>query len=185
MVGRSALAKYSRAGNDDKAYNVLNVCLAENPSSKVAHLEMAKLLMKKDPTSAAILDYLKSSFSAGDENFEGQFWYARELYIRGVPDTSKLLFGALDQRAPSNYRRLAGGELLNGDRSIRELRGQVIRKEEGYAFIRFNGFTEDIFASRANSLDAEWSKIAGYKAVVGRLAFNRRGPRATLLKSME
>jgi hypothetical protein len=177
--------RYARAGNDGKAINLLNVCLAKNPSSKTAHLEMAKLLMRKDPTAPIIVDHLKSSFSLGDDHFEGQFWYARELFVRGAIEVSKELFSSLDQRAPSKYRKLAGGELLNSDGSIRELSGQAIRKEEGYAFVRFNGISEDVFASRADSADGEWNKLAAFKAVEGRLAFTRRGPRAVRIRSVE
>lgn len=177
--------RYISAGSPGKAQDILARCLVENPGSKIAHFAMAKLLMQTGSQSNSVLDHLKSSFSSGDDNFDAQFFYARELFIRGSFEASKVIFASIDQSAPSNFRKLASSELLDEDGSIRELRGQIRRKEEGYAFIRFDAFADDVFASRGDTDEKEWDKIASLQLVTGRLSFTRRGPRATQLSTIQ
>lgn len=165
--------------NETRARQVLSLCLMENPGSKTAHLAYAKSLMKSAPSDPAIIDHLKSSFSAGDTNFEAQFWYARELFLRGSAKISQALFAQIDQRAPSGFRKMPAAEALDDGGSIARLRGHVSRKEEGYAFLKLVSFDFDVFASRGDSTPVEWARCAAFSHVSTVLQFTRRGPRAT------
>lgn len=55
--------------------------------------------------------------------------------------------------------------------------GTILRKEQGYAFLRLPQFPINIFASRAESDPAEWEKIYTGARANCLLAFNRRGAR--------
>ena len=56
--------------------------------------------MTDDQRRNVIIGHLRQSFAAGDNNFEGQFWYARELFIDNRLAESKSLFDNLNERAP-------------------------------------------------------------------------------------
>lgn len=81
--------------------------------------------------------------------------------------------------------RAAGGTLYKSLRRrvkqggiLVEYEGSIIRKEDSYAFLRFSGFQEDIFASRDESDPEEWDKLYTNANIKCALAFSRRGPRA-------
>ena len=73
---------YLENGETDKAIATLESSLRANPSSKTTHLEMGLLSMKMGKSHGLILDHLRRSFTPGDNNFEGQFWFARELFLQ-------------------------------------------------------------------------------------------------------
>jgi hypothetical protein len=73
------------AGKYEDAKKVLIRCLDANPTSLRAHFELALLYMR-EPTQATkefVFDHLRRSFVSGDQNYEAQFWYAREAFLRG------------------------------------------------------------------------------------------------------
>jgi tetratricopeptide (TPR) repeat protein len=174
QLARRFIAK----GDPKSAIETLLRCLAENPSSKIAHLATARTMMASTPNSATIIEHLKASFSSGDDNFEVQFWYARELFIRGLHDLSEKLFSSIDERAPSTFRRVARDEIQNDDGSIRMMSARILRIEEGYAFVRFDSYACNVFASRGDSEETEWNKVKANGQVRASIAFTRRGARA-------
>jgi predicted Zn-dependent protease len=96
--------RYETEDNRPKAIDVMQRCLRENPSSRSAHLQLAHILRKGDGDQKNILGHLRQSFSAGDNNFEGQFWYARELFIENNLADANALFDSLNERAPGRFR---------------------------------------------------------------------------------
>jgi tetratricopeptide (TPR) repeat protein len=167
---------YSQAGNPGAASRILERCLQENSSSKIAHLEMAHIARRLGKSQTLVLDHLRRSFISGDNHFEGQFWYGRELFIQGRSEDAKTAFRQVDEHAPSRYRTDASALMYDSADRVVVLKGRVERKEYGYAFIRFADFKEAIFASRADSDYDEWKRLANGASVLGKLAFNRRGP---------
>jgi tetratricopeptide (TPR) repeat protein len=178
----SRLAKrYLDSGQPDKAVQTMELCLKQNPDSKLAHLQIAHILRAIGKQQETIIDHFRKSFTPGDSNFEGQFWYARELFLaRRQPDAEKV-FENLNERAPGRFRNDAAAELSNRDGSFISFQGLMIRKEEGYGFVRPLDFATDLFASRGESARHEWAKLSQGSKVLLYIAFNRRGPRAIKL----
>jgi cold shock CspA family protein len=138
------------------------------------------LLQQTGGPQATIIAHLRSSFITGDNNFEGQFWYARELFLAGRRTESDRIFELLSERAPGRFRTEAIAPVLRADGSIKTFDGTVARKEEGYAFIKILDIgTEDIFASRADSSRFDWDRIRNTSRVQCSVAFSRKGARAT------
>ncbi len=167
--------RYRDSGDMSNAERVLKECLNDNPSSKMAHFEIGRILSEsRDPNA---ITHLRSSFTSGDNNYEAQFWYARELFLQKHFDEAKEAFNNLHERAPSRFRRV-GGIPVKRDGSLVKYEGSIIRKEDGYAFLRFSEFLEDIFASQDESDPEEWDKLYTNANIKCTLAFSRRGPRA-------
>lgn len=172
---------YSQRGDVVSAETTLEKCLKENPSSKIAHLSMARIARKLGKSDSLVIEHLRRSFTPGDNHFEGQFWFARELFIQGHVDESKAVFAQLHEHAPGRYRTDASATLNDDSELPVLLRGRTERKEDGYAFVRFTDLKADVFASRADSDGDNWARIRPADNVQGHLAFNRRGPRAIKL----
>ena len=173
--------KYVDSGDIENGKRVLSICLHDNPGSKVSHLEMGRILAFTGDTTGAI-EHLRRSFTEGDSYYEGQFWYARELFIQGHYDEAKRLFSALGNRSPGRFRTRAGAPVESGGNMVL-YEGQMRRKEEGYGFIRLVHVTEDVFASRSESKTTDWDALYAGVSVEAGLAFNRRGARAISVRS--
>ena len=167
--------KHQTAGDLNKSKDVLELCLRDNPSSKPAHLQLGRILIILGDSNRAI-EHLRRSFTEGDNNYEAQFWFARELFIQGHYKESERLFGTLNDRAPGRFRtRKAATVKRNGNWVLFDC--HVERKEEGYAFLKLAQFPMNVFASRSDSDLLEWEKLHRRDRARCSLAFNRRGPR--------
>jgi tetratricopeptide (TPR) repeat protein len=173
--------RYQAAGDHKKALEVIQRCLKDNPDSKVAHLQAAHLLRRSGGDKDRVLEHLHKAFVPGDNNFDGQFWHARELYLRGRSTEAKTLFDGVNERAPGRFRTESAAEYSNADGSPISLDGSILRKEEGYAFVRLIDLGVDVFSSRADSARIDWDRIRTGSQVRCYVAFNRRGARATHL----
>jgi tetratricopeptide (TPR) repeat protein len=172
--------KYQAAGDLQNSKRVLDTCLHENPSSKVVHLEMGRVLIASGDSTQAI-EHLRRSFTEGDSHYEAQFWYARELFIQGHFADATKFFSALNERAPGRFRTRAAA-IVERDGLPVAYNCHVERKEEGYAFLKLAAFPNDVFASRADSNPADWEKLNTGANAVCALAFSRRGPRAISIR---
>ena len=168
---------YQASGDLTNSKRVLNTCLKDNPASKIVHFEMGKILANTGKGEAAI-EHLQRSFNTGDNNYDAQFWYARELFLQGQTDEAIQLFDALNDNAPGRFRTQSSA-ISEQDREPILYDSRIKRKEEGYAFLNLYMFSKDIFASRSDSLPAEWDKLYNGARTKCNLSFNRRGPRAT------
>ena len=174
--------KHLAAGDLAARKDVLETCLRDNPSSKLVHLELGHTFISSGDGIAAI-EHLKRSFTEGDNHYEAQFWYARELFLQGRFVDSEKVFSALNDRALGRFRTQASALVKrDGVPTIYDCR--VERKEEGYAFLKFAQFPSNIFASRSESELAEWDKLRRGEEVKCTLAFNRRGARATSIQKI-
>ena len=173
--------KYQESGDLEKSKDVLETCLRDNPSSKLAHLQLGRVLIILGDSNGAI-EHLRRSFTEGDNNYEAQFWFARELFLQNHFDEAEKIFGALNNRAPGRFRTQATATVeRNEDPVLYDCR--VERKEEGYAFLKLPQFPKNVFASRADSDPLEWDKLHPMARAKCVLAFNRRGPRAIDVRS--
>ena len=93
------LAREIRNGDHEGAIKILNRCLKENPASKSAHLAIAQLMRRNNGEASLILEHYKRSFAAGDNNYEGQNWYTRELFVQGRASDAEDVFRGINERA--------------------------------------------------------------------------------------
>ncbi len=175
--------KHKRSGRLDSSKHVLNDCLQVNPSSKIVHLELGRLLSATDRRSEA-LDHLRRSFAEGDSNFEAQFWYARELFLQGHYEASYRQFDKLHEQAPGRFRTQKGAFSVAQERRI-VYDCTVVRVEEGYGFLKLAQFPRDIFANRGDTDRVNWDKLRRGDRVKCTIGFSRRGPRATDIQSSD
>ena len=68
--------KYHEKSDLRAAKRILEQCLQQNPSSKIARLEMGRLLINLGDQPQG-MEHLKRSFTEGDNHYEAQFWFAR------------------------------------------------------------------------------------------------------------
>jgi hypothetical protein len=176
--------RYEDGGEPAKGLNVLDQCLKENPSSKTARFTKARILLNTRGDPKDILENLKRSFSEGDNNYEAQFWYARELFVQGDYPTSKRMFETINDRAPGRFRNIAGARLDEANGAGANYRGQLERLEESYAFVRVAHFPNAVFASRGDSDPTEWAALRTGVSVNFHLSFARRGPKAVSVRKI-
>jgi tetratricopeptide (TPR) repeat protein len=170
---------YSDASDWTKSLGVLDKCLQDNPGSKIANMEYALILMRAKGSNASIIDHLRRSFSDGDNQFDAQFWYGRELFLQRQFPAAASVFQGLNDRAPGRFRNQATAPAEGADGSLIAYSARIERFEDGYSFVRIASFPMAIFASRAESDAEPWKGLKTGSLVTCSLAFNRRGARAT------
>ena len=175
--------RYEDGLNWQESIRVLEACLHDNPSSKMAHLQYARVLMKSRGATSSIAEHLKRSFTEGDNHYEAQFWYARELSLQGHFEESTKIFRNLHDRAPGRFRPRAAAPAEDSDGNPIVYEGRVERFEEGYAFVRIAQFPNAVFASRAETDQDEWERLNSGLSVRTHVAFCRRGARATNVRA--
>lgn len=172
--------KYEQANEFASAKRTLDTCLRDNPSSKLAHQEMGHVLVAMGE-GAAGLQHFRRGFTEGDNHYEAQFWYARELFIQGHFSDSDRAFEALNDRAPGRFRNRSRDPVLRDGVPL-AFDCQIVRREEGYAFVKVPQFPDDLFASRGDSDPAEWERLRNGSRTRCEISFSRRGPRATKIR---
>ncbi len=175
-LARRLARRYADSGNISRSIEILEACLQDNPGSKIVHLEIGRIASVRKESEKA-LQHLKRGFTVGDDNFEGRFWCARELFLQGHQEEAQKLFADIHSRAPVRYRT-GGGARVEENGIGMSYKGRVKRWEEGYAFIFLEDFAQDVFASRAESEAANWDGLHANARVECELAFSRRGGRA-------
>lgn len=98
-------------GKHEEAKQVLIRCLQDNPTSKKVHYELALLYVQESggQRNDLIFDHLRRSFTAGDQNYDAQFWYAREAFLAGkTPEAMKSFQALRNANIPSELRTGSG-----------------------------------------------------------------------------
>lgn len=176
--------RYEDASDWKNSIRVLDLCLQDNPSSKIVHLEYARVLMKSGDTSPSIIQHLKRSFIEGDNQYEAQFWYARELFLQERFAEASRIFQALHDHAPGRFRTRAAAPAEGPNGIPMVYAGRIERLEEGYAFVRIAHFPSAIFASRAESDQDDWERLRSGSLMTSSVAFSRRGARAIKVRGV-
>lgn len=162
--------------NIDGAIKALQDTLQLNPNDRDVNYQLANFLMEKQPQNFDSYIYLyRRAFTKGDTRFEAQFWYARSLYLSGDIEEAKLIFKSLaTARMPPSVKNKLRGEVYENE-SISQFKGEIVKHESSYAFIRRSKFGDDIFLYRDN-LFKNWSDFKVGVQVNFNLAFNYKGP---------
>lgn len=167
------------AGKEEEAKTVLLRCVADNPGSKPANYALARLYMRtgNDEERKQIPQLLRRSFSEGDSNFDAQFWYAREQFLRGELGQSIELFDKLKHApvSPTSRTRVRG-LVRNVEGSVRRFQGVVSKKEEAYLFVTCEGFPRDVYCNVRQANDEDWEKLQMGSEVQLEIGFNMLGP---------
>jgi cold shock CspA family protein/tetratricopeptide (TPR) repeat protein len=174
-----------QSGKADEAKDVLVKCLQENPTSKRIHFELANLYMDHPTTEnrALIFDHLRRSFTAGDQNYEAQFWYAREAFMTGDFGTAKQIFQSLrTARIPSEYKNRIRGVLSDEAGRARVFVGEVFTVEDAYMFVKCPDFQENIFVHRSRTSADGWEQYKRGTKVALSVGFTMRGPTAASVR---
>jgi len=174
------------SGRGEEAKQILIRCLGENPASKKIHYELAQLYMKQGGSEDLIYDHLRRSFTAGDQNFEAQFWFAREAFLAGKNQEAKEIFTSLRNAAvPLVLRNQVRGVVRDSDGRSHVYLGEVAASLDAYIFVRCPDFTENIFVHRTRVADEDWAQFTRGRKVAFTLGFNMRGPTAASIRPLD
>ena len=168
-------AKYSQAKD------VLRQCLDENPSSKAVNFALARFYMDHGDQheKKQILQLLRRSFTQGDTHWDAQYWYARELFLRGQFEDSNSMFRKLSMLPirPSERNRIRGW-ILDSEGNIKKYRARIERKEETYLFASAESLGQNVFCHSSQAVEDLWSTLNVGDSISVQVGFNMRGPSA-------
>ncbi len=170
---------YFREGKIDRAQEVLMKCLEENPTSRPAHLQLAKVLMRLDPEGNrdAISRHLRSSFTEGDSNYEAQYWFARHEFLFGRRVAGLEGFRRLSKAKVSPAARdQVGGEIRRSNRELSVYEGAVVGLHEFYCFVNIPEIGSDVFTHCTQFPKDQWQYVRRHAKVQLSVGFNFRGP---------
>ena len=125
------------------------------------------------------IQHFRSSFSNGDSNYEAQFWYARELFMKRSFQESEQFFLELARgHASASVRNAVRGIQHDEQGQPRRYSGQIVKKEASYVFIHSEELGRDIFAHISESQPEAWMNMVFHDEVSFELGFTYRGPAA-------
>jgi len=165
-------------GDIDGAKSTLKRCVQENPGSQRAQLELGRLLVRygSQQERKFAVDHFRRAFTEGDHNYEAQFWYAREKYLLGDRDEAKRIFLRLKgANLPIVMKNEIRGVVMGDDGKPVFYRGDVMKMEEGYLFVRSGELSDSVFVHRSRVRDEDWAKIRNGAHVMFSLGFNMKG----------
>lgn len=172
-----------REDTAEKSLSALQEGLKKFPNEKSLHLQMGlRLLELSDSPSQEIEFHLRSSFAAGDHNFDARFYYAGYLFWSGRIDESQLLFEEIDRRSNPDYRTTAPRYEDMITMKLNKYHGAVEAKKERFFFIRFGGYPKALFGHWRSLDDDEYDRLIVSDPVSFRIRFNRKGPVAVNVK---
>ena len=180
------LAKYYEAQNlNEKALETLNNSLEGNPNEKILNFTKARLLMKSGLAGReSIIHHLFKSFAPGDNNYEAQFWFARQIFelndAHRISQSKELFAGLRDAPIPFDRKRKIRDK-ASKDGVIQRFAGAIMKKPGDYGFVQVDGRADEVFCHGNNS--AQWQLLSQGERVTFELGFSYNGPEALDLRS--
>jgi Flp pilus assembly protein TadD/cold shock CspA family protein len=161
------------------AKSVLEKGLDANPNDHRLRYLLAKLLLDTNSGSPQELEYhLARSFTQGDNNYDAQLLYGRQLYINGNREEGKRIFERLAKaRVPSHVKTAPLYPLSSASR------GRIIRLEATYGFIAVDGSGDWLHVHQVNVGEPTWEDLTRGMRVRFRIAFTMNGPTAIEVKT--
>lgn len=180
----SRLAKLQRTtkGIDD-SITTLDQALERFPGDKGIHLQLALTKLElSDPNIGEVEHHLRSSFGAGDHNFDAKFYLGEFLFWQGRVDEARSVFDDIDKRASAGFRTSAPASEDQVTSRLSNYVGSVESRKERFFFIRSGVYPTSIFAHLTSLKDLPYEDLE-VGAVVGfRLRFTRKGPVAVAVR---
>jgi cold shock CspA family protein len=176
------------AGKYGDAKSVLVRCLEANPTSRRGHFELALLYMREPTpnTKEFVFDHLRRSFVAGDPNYEAQFWYAREAFLRGQHSDAEAVFQALrNSPMPPDIKNKIRATIDDESGHPRIYSGEIVTVEYGYMFLRCVDIPENVFVHRSRITEDPWERFRRGSKVVFTVGFSMRGATAASVRLLE
>ena len=156
---------------------VLKQGLAKFPSDKNLHLKIALHLVEMLDSPTEEMDiHFRSSFAAGDHNFDGRFYCAEYSFWAGKIDDAKDLFAEIDRRAPETYRKTVPSSEDVLTTKLNRYHGLVESVNQRFFFVRYGGYPNAIFAHWLALLETDYDTLNSGQQVSFKLRFNRKGP---------
>lgn len=172
------LAKVSKkVDSSETALALLRQGLEKFPTDKSLHQAIAlELLDQSDDVNTDVEYHLKSSFVAGDNNFDGRFYLAAFFFLVGKTPECSQLFTEIDEKAPASYRPQAAKFDDGITAKIQRRTGVVERRSERMFFIRIADYPSCVFAHISSLTGSNYDELAIGTEVSFDVRFNRKGP---------
>lgn len=168
---------HRQADAREETFKVLKQGLDKFPDDKSLHLKMALHLVETQEAPSPEMEFhFRSSFAAGDHNFDGRFFYAEYLFWSGKIDECKDLFAEIDRLAPEQYRKVAPSSDDILTKKLGNYRGDIESVSERYFFIRFGVYPKSIFSYWKSLQNMQYDSLERGAQVGFKLRFNRKGP---------
>lgn len=176
------LASLYVASNEiEKAFAVLIKCVQDNPSSKKAHFELGRLYENHGSSDNKQMakEHYRRGYTDGDQSYEAQFRYARELFLAHDYEAAQKIFYNLKNAPISPTAKNKVRDLIEKESGEPEIyTGHVSNKDHSFLFIDCKGFQKNIFAHTSNIKDEDWNKISRDTKLIFNIAFSMKGPQA-------
>lgn len=175
--------QYMGTPNDQpKALAMMRKLASEQPLSKEAHFELARMLdsLGGEENRAEIGQHLKRSFSAGDSHFEARFQYARHQFLFGSIEDAKKEFLSLGKVALSpDVLNQVRAEVRDSTGAQVWFDGTILTVHASFAFIRSTSFHDAVFMHFKSVVPLEdWESMVPGMKVKFILGFAYKGPKA-------
>lgn len=175
VIGARLARQFESAGQLDKATEVLRKALDANNADRRLHYAYARLLMRTTADDGEnILYHLQRAFTDGDNNYEAQLLYGRQLFINGRLEESRRFFRRLSTArvAPEFKNKLL--HPIDG----RKFEGRMMRPQGSYAFITRDGPGDLVFVHARNVPEETWNLLTMGTRVRFSIAFSLGGANA-------
>lgn len=165
-----------------KALAMMRKLTSEQPLSKEAHFELARMLaaVGEAENQAEIGQHLKRSFSNGDSHFEARFQFARHQFLYGNTEIAKKEYQSLAKSSLSSVTlNQVRAEIRDGEGNVVWFDGFISSLHESFAFISCVNFHEQIFMHFKSMVrEEDWEGLTSGSRIRFTLGFSYRGPKA-------
>jgi len=172
------LAQYYEEHNEpDRSGEVLRSAIERNPDDRMAHLEMAKYLLAKDPDRhLAIQQHLAKSYASNDHNYEARYLHAQYLFLTGSAYEAQQVFAQIDRHAPPHFRQRAPAHDTIITSRLGRYTGTIASLKATIGFIQSAAYPARIFTHANDTPPLMWSSLRASDTVSFKVRFNRKGP---------
>lgn len=176
-ISRVLAESLSTTNDLERGIEILRATVLLAPSDMAANLAFAKLLAKQNEevNAAAILSYLRRSFSDGDTHYEARLMYARASLLYGDVQRGEAEFELLRRVYVENHDRPTAPVELPGN-GPKRYGGTMLSKGAGYGFIKSPELRFNVYFRKSSLISNCWGTIDRGTSVTYVLAFNYRGP---------
>ncbi len=177
FIAKSLSRLYEVLGDLGRARKTLEKCLETARADKAVNAALARLLTNHFPEEGGTAEfYWRRSFTEGDANHQNQFWYARQIFINGQPESARELFKQLGNVRVSPEMKLAvRGLLYDNAGNPKRFTGKVERLESSYAWVSRDGEPGSVYFHCSNCDHSVWDQLMPDCRLSYELGFNYKG----------